>query len=54
MKSMKNEELPALKGFYRKREKADFSLLCYDPSYERDDSKVAPDTRYENTTMTPL
>ncbi len=38
---------PALKGFYRKREKADFSLRCYDPSYERDDFKVVPDTRDE-------
>ena len=54
MKSMKNEELPALKGFYGKHENGDFSLLCYDPSYERDDFKVAPDTRDENTTMTPL
>jgi hypothetical protein len=54
MKSMKNEELPALKGFYGKREKGHFEVLCYHPPYERDDFKVAPDTRYEIMTMTPL
>ena len=54
MKSMKNEELPALKGFYGKREKGDFLLLSYDPPYERDDFKVVPDTRGEIMTMTPL